>query len=212
MRFLFSLLLFYRAFLANAQDLSIGLHGAYSNNSILNQAVYNKNNSGLNIGANTQYGFNKYFAAYAELNYEVKGAKGEIAYYNSIGEQMLSYTKIQYLNYATLPVMARVLIGKEKPKIFFNGGIYYGFLVNAWVNPQDKNVDHTVTADFKRNDFGLCGGAGVQYSLHKNYLLRAEWRYNYGLMNISQAANDHFNRSNIFQLGVAYRIVQKVKK
>ncbi len=204
-----SLLITCWALTTSAQQVYFGLHGAYTTNTISTQTVYSASHVGINMGAHVQYSFNDYFAAYTELNYEQKGAEGTISFLNSIGETTLSYNQTQYLNYATLPVLFRASMGNNKARVFANAGMYYGFLFNAWVNPQTISVDHDITANFNHNDFGLAYGIGLSYQLNKQYALCGEWRMNNGLVNISKTGNNQLNQSIVFQLGFNYLLGAK---
>lgn len=206
----------YTALQMNAQQTAndvgrfyAGFHSGYNNSSIKNQSIYNQNNSGFLVGVDLSYALNKYFSLRAELNYEMKSAQGQITYYNSIGEQTLSYTKSQYLHYANIPVLAKIYLYNSNIKVFVSTGLYYGYLVEAWVNPQDVGVSHDVTTDYLRNDFGFIYGAGLQYNIANNYTLTAEWRNTLGLTNISSTTNNYYNRNTILQIGIARRVISK---
>ncbi|MEI6508364.1 MAG: porin family protein [Bacteroidota bacterium] len=206
----------YTALQMNAQQTAndvgrfyAGFHSGYNNSSIKNQSIYNQNNSGFLVGVDLSYALNKYFSLRAELNYEMKSAQGQITYYNSIGEQTLSYTKSQYLHYANIPVLAKIYLFNKDFKVFASTGLYDGYLIEAWVNPQDIGTSHDVTNDYLRNDFGFIYGAGLQYNIANNYTLTAEWRNTLGLTNISATASNYYNRTTIIQAGVAYKLFAK---
>ena len=205
MKAIYLSMLFFVSVVIQAQTIAIGGNCAYSNSSVSNNAPYTKSNNGFKMGVNLQYAFDAYFVLVSELNYEQKGSNGDINYTNTNGDITLTYNKTQYLHYATLPVLFRLQYG-NKLKPFIDAGFYYGFLVNAWENPQTVGIDHTVTSNFNRSDAGVCYGAGLTYLLNKQFTLSAEWRMNNGLMDISKNGNNARNQSNIFQLSVIYTL------
>ena len=196
-------MLFFVGVVIQAQTILVGGNIGYTNSSVSNNAPYDKSNNDFKMGVNFQYELKPYFALVSELNYEEKGSNGNINYNNSNGDITLTYNKTQYLHYATLPVLFRLQYG-NKLKPFIDAGFYYGFLINAWENPQTIGINHTVTNNFSRSDAGICYGAGLIYQLNKQYTLSAEWRMNNGLVDISKTGNNTMNQSNIFQLSIHY--------
>jgi len=201
-------MLFFVSAVIYAQTLTVGGNVGYSNSLGTNNAPFTNSNNNFKMGINFQYAFVPNFVLVSELNYEQKGGNGDINYYNTLGDITLTYNKTQYLHYATLPVLFRLQYG-NKLKPFIDAGFYYGFLINAWENPQIIGINHTVTNNFSRSDAGICYGAGLTFQLNKQYTLSAEWRMNNGLMDISKTGNNSMNQSNIFQLSIHYFINNK---
>lgn len=204
---LFALLCF--SYWCNAQRFAVNVHGGYNKTSLSDHPVYNQSIDAWSIGMGYVHQLNKYVGVQAELNYDLKGARGDITSYNSSGNKILSYSQNLQLHYVTVPVMARLNLGSGKFKVIANAGFYYGFLAGAWVNPQTKDISHDVTSDFNRNDLGLAAGAGFLYQLTPSYGLSLEWRNNTGFLSVSPTANNQFNRSNNVQLGMHYTFLQK---
>jgi opacity protein-like surface antigen len=199
------------SFYCKAQQIGVSIHGGYNQTSISGNSIADKSINAWNAGVGGMYELNKHIGVLAELNYDLKGAQGLISKYNAYGNKILSYNQTLQLHYLTLPVMAQFLVGSDRFNVFVNAGVYNGYLARAWVNPQDKGISHDVTSDFKRNDFGLAGGVGIQFQLNNHYGISLEWRNQYGLTNISSIANNQYNRINSFQFGVNYKFLPKTE-
>lgn len=115
---------------------------------------------------------------------QIRG-NGTINYYNQINEVVLSYNKMQVLNYAQVPLLFKYNFSKSaKHKLGILGGVQYGLLFAGWHNPQTVNINHNVTKQFVRNILG--GQLGLEYTkpLSGNLLLHIISSYRTSLTTI----------------------------
>ncbi|MBE7169862.1 MAG: PorT family protein [Williamsia sp.] len=133
----------------------------------------------FNLGLYAKLPLARGFSLQPELLYSGKGAK--LAYNNVLlgnGEYRFN------LNYVELPVLAVINIVKN---LNLQAGPYAAYLVNADItrlNSASGSVDKIKdlkTADFKRFDYGLAGGLGLDV---QNFTIGA--RYNYGLNEVGK--------------------------
>jgi hypothetical protein len=117
------------------------------------------------------------------------------------------------LNYVEVPVLAKYKFGKkDKPRVYVNGGAFYGLLVSAKTKTSGMSsifldeagqvplllppagtplppVDFTATTDIKddvnRDNFGITGGGGIEIPVGKNYLI-IDARVSRGLRSIQR--------------------------
>jgi hypothetical protein len=140
------------------------------------------------------------------------------------------------LNYIEVPVLIKYKFGKaDKPRIYINGGPYYGRLVSAktktagsstiYLDPAGQmpillppngdplppvSFDATtdIMNDVNGNNFGFTGGAGIEIPFGKNYLL-FDARVSRGLRAIQRdtAANGSSRTGNlVISIGYAFGI------
>ncbi|MGZ5514469.1 MAG: porin family protein [Candidatus Aminicenantales bacterium] len=125
--------------------------------------------------------------------------------YTIVTDNALEYR----FNYIQVPVMIKLNIipfGPVRP--FVAGGVYGSYLIKAQgvMKVAGETTKADFTADYKRLDYGLVGGAGLSFRL-PGFSISVEGRYNYGLMNIMKdpAAGDALkNRSLMALLGISY--------
>ncbi len=177
-----------------------------------------------NFGAFFEIGLNKKVSFQAEVNYAGQGGK-------RLGIQPISqppptlpplptgfyyyanFLNVAKLNYLEIPAMIKYKFSeKGKPRVYVNGGIYYGRLLNATqvtsgsstiffdragkvplllppngtplpAIPFDAETD--VINDLHRNNFGLTGGGGIELPHLKNYFL-IDARVSYGLLSLQK--------------------------
>ena len=136
---------------------------------------------GLNAGLFFKIPFTEFFAIQPEILYSSKGSK--VTYGNWIqGSGEYRYN----LNYIEVPMLAVFNLG---PHFNLHAGPYASFLASANVKDLKDNGDiDSITEfnadNFNRLDYGLSGGAAVEFS---NFTLGA--RYNYGLKEIGKSGN-----------------------
>jgi hypothetical protein len=115
------------------------------------------------------------------------------------------------LNYLEVPVLAKYKFGKkDKPRVYINGGVFYGRLLSAKTKTSGTStiyldeagqvplllppngtpvpdIDFTATTDIKndvnKNNFGITGGGGIEIPAGKNYFV-IDARIYRGLRNI----------------------------
>ena len=177
-----------------------------------------------NFGGFAEIGLKEKLSFQVELNYAGQGGK-------RIGVQPISqppptlpplpngiyyyadFRNVAKLNYLEIPVMLKYKFGaKDKPRVYLNGGIYYGKLLNAkqvtsgsstiYLDREGKTplllppnetalppIPFDATTDIKNdlnsNNVGLTGGGGIQFPHARNYFL-VDVRVSYGLLSIQK--------------------------
>jgi hypothetical protein len=136
---------------------------------------------GLNAGLFFKIPFTSFFAIQPEVLYSSQGSK--ITYDNRLqGSGEYRYN----LNYIQVPMLAVFNIG---PHFNLHAGPYAAFLASANIkdlhdNGDIDNITDLKADNFNRVDYGLSGGAALEFS---NFTLGA--RYNYGLKEIGKSGN-----------------------
>lgn len=177
-----------------------------------------------NFGGFVEIGLKNKLSFQVEVNYAGQGGK-------RIGIQPISqppaglpalptgvyyyanFKNVAKLNYLEVPAMLKYKFGsKNKPRIYLNGGVYYGGLVNAkqvtsgsstlFLDRDGKiplllppngtplpaisfNATTDIKNDIRGNNFGLTGGGGLEIPSGKNYFL-IDARISYGLKTIQK--------------------------
>lgn len=138
------------------------------------------------------------------------------------------------LTYLEIPAMLKYRFGKkEKPRLYVNGGVYYGYLIKADTVTKGSStlyldrdgrlplllppngdpfpaIPFDATTDIKselnRNNFGLTGGGGFEIPHRKNYFV-VDARIAYGLVSIQKdtALNGNSKTGNlVISFGYAF--------
>jgi hypothetical protein len=152
--------------------------------------------TGFLVGGNLTYSIRDTYGFTGKLLYAQKGAE-------------LNSTK-STLNYVEIPIVARLFFNKQGPfRPNFFAGPSFGFLTG--VKSQTGNGDK-VTVDnykdtFKTFDFGLTGGLGLNYEIAPETRLLVDFRYTYGLSDVSKSNASSVN-NQVFGItaGVSFGI------
>jgi len=168
------------------------------------------------------YQKNEKLAFFAEVNYDVRGAK-----YNQIVEDGIVYKTeykdiVQAVNYLNIPLMARFGLG-EKEWFYSYAGLYGGFVLSAHIkgkqvitnkfDPSDV-VETPVDKDYKNEmktfDMGAVIGVGVDFRVARRMDILADLRYNWGWLNTApQGQGQLYNTVWSFNLALVYKLTKK---
>ncbi|MEK7723085.1 MAG: porin family protein [Acidobacteriota bacterium] len=198
-----------------------------------------------NFGGFVEIGLRKKLSFQAEINYAGQGGK-------RIGIQPISlpppglpqlptgvyyygnFKNVAKLNYLEIPAMLKYKFSeKGKPRVYLNGGVYYGNLFSAkqitsgsstlYLDREGKvplllpptgtplppisfNAETDIKNDLNRHNFGLTGGGGLEIPHGKNYFL-LDARVSYGLLSIQKdtARNGNSKTGNlVISFGYAF--------
>ena len=204
-------------------DFAVGVNGGYMMSQVSFQPEVPQGwLGGMTGGVSFRYTCEKYFksicAIVAEVNYAQMGWKETIedkdnnpVYYpgDENKENPLYYER--RINYIQIPVMARLGWGRERKGVqaFFQIGpqigIYMDESTNTNIEPYRgtaKPRSSVVTAQESmpvenKFDYGIVGGAGIEFSLPKIGHILLDARYYFGLGNIyGNSKQDYFGKSN----------------
>ena len=200
-------------------------------NGYYNVSSFSKNytsGNGYQVGGFADYHFNKNIAAETGLFWSVKKYKFnyETSGFNISGDENLNYMEI--------PLCAKYTFGIKKIIPYISAGGFIGFLTGATNNisrtyittNETTNQINLPSADRRnKTNYGLLGGAGIMAKLGPGSLI-LDYRYLYGMVNISSAEKRYANqelmygyyyldddimlRNSVFSVGYAYYLSYKV--
>jgi hypothetical protein len=240
-RVLYILLLCLAPIIASAQvgkyrsDLAIGVNGGLAINSVtFSPRIQQSMHLGPELGVSIRYTCEKYFAAVCALQAEIN--------FTNLGWREVpengSYTYIRNMNYIQVPFMTRMGFGRERKGAmgYIILGPQLGFCIGEndirlgeWgdaTNPYDPqgpliNVPKKVEGAWqqynmaveKKFQYGIAGGAGVEFSHPKVGHIALEGRYYFGLSDIfKNGKKDTFGRSANSTITVKLSYFWDIKK
>lgn len=166
----------------------VGVKGGVSFTSVTD--LNGKNRTTGHAGVFYHHELNKSWCIQPEVLYAGAGQR----FTNDLGERRVLVT-----DYIQVPVMVQYFPIKH---LFFEAGPQVSWLINA--KAKDANQEHSdvisVKYNYRKSDFGINAGAGV--NINKNFGLYA--RYNWGLTDNSKDVNTYM-RNRDWQLGASVR-------
>jgi hypothetical protein len=208
-------------------DLAVGINGGYIMSSVgFIPEVPQGQLGGITGGLTVRYTCEKYFKSIcsivAEVNFAQVGWKEKIldmndqpVYYSDDTEMVNPLAYQRQMKYVQIPIMARLGWGRERKGVqaFFQIGPQIGMFLsdktttNLEIGKQTANVraskivaQDTMAVENKF-DYGIAGGAGIEFSIPKVGHFMLEGRYYYGLGNIyGNTKSDYFGKSNFGQI------------
>lgn len=228
--FIFSFLLFFMVTTVAQvgeyrSEFAVGVNGGYMLSNVgFQPTVPQSMIGGFTGGITLRYTCEKYFksicAIVAEVNIAQTGWKEKIldndnqpVYYVDDPSDALRYER--RATYLQIPLMARLGWGRERKGLqgFIQIGPQIGIFMNESTSTNLVPGKETVTARTsnivaqdsmaieKKFDYGITGGAGVEFSIPKVGHFILEGRYYYGLGNIyGNSKSDYFGKSNYGQI------------
>lgn len=191
-----------------------GKAGATLSNMAFSPSIEQKMVQGIMVGAVVRYTEEKIFGLQAELNIEQRGWK------ENFKETEFDYQR--KLTYIQLPVMTHIYFGSERVKGFVNLGPSVGYMLSESIkanfdyrNPADvagfpianRHINQMSMEVKNKFDYGICAGAGIEFTVKKKHSFLLEGRYYYGLGNIFSARKkDEFSasRGSSIQISLGY--------
>jgi len=220
-------------------DFAVGINGGFLMNQIsFTPSVPQDFMTGATGGLTLRYTCEKYFssvcAVTAEFNWAQMGWKESIldmndqpVYYVTDTEKTDPLRYSRRVTYLQIPVMARLGWGRERKG--FQGFLQIGPQLGLYLNEStDSNLQPGVGTQTTRSssivaqetmpvenkfDYGITGGAGLEYSHPKIGHFLLEGRYYFGLGNIfGNTKKDYFGKSNngaiVIKLSYLFDIVR----
>ena len=204
-------------------DFAVGVNGGYMMSQVSFQPEVPQGwLGGMTGGVSFRYTCEKYFksicAIVAEVNYAQMGWKETIEdkdnnpvyYYGDDNKENPLYYE-RRINYIQIPVMARLGWGRERKGVqaFFQLGPQIGIYMDESTNTNVEPYRATVTPRSSvvkaqedmpvenKFDYGIVGGAGIEFSLPKIGHILLDARYYFDLGNIyGNSKQDYFGKSN----------------
>ena len=230
-KYIFFCFVAFLPFMAKAQvgeyrtDFAVGVNGGYMLSKVsFTPDVPQNMLGGMTAGLTFRYNCEKYFkslcAIVAEVNIaqtgwkeKIEGMENQPLYYADDPDNALHYErKITYLQ---IPIFARLGWGRERKGLqgFFQVGPQIAFMLSektmtnlvpgyAPTEARASNIVNQETMPVeKKFDYGIAGGAGIEFSMPKVGHFLLEGRYYYGLGNIfGNSKSDYFGKSNFGQI------------
>ena len=230
MRKLLILLTLLMALTAKAQvgeyrtDFAVGVNGGYVLSTVgFTPEVPQSMLGGLTAGVTFRYTCEKYFQSICSIVAEVniaqvgwkeaiEGFDNQPLYYADSTAPLHYERKMTYLQ---IPLFARLGWGRERRGLqgFFQIGPQIGVFLSeststnlvpgyAPTEPRSSNIVAQESMPVENKfDYGIAGGAGIEFSASKIGHFMLEGRYYYGLGNIyGNSKSDYFGKSNFGQI------------
>ena len=229
-KYLLVLFLSFISFAVKAQvgeyrtDFAVGVNGGYVLSNVGFQPdVPQSMLGGMTMGVTLRYTCEKYFksicAIVAEVNLvqtgwkeKIQGMENQPLYYEGSTEALHYQRKMTYLQ---IPLFARLGWGRERKGLqgFFQVGPQLGIFLSESTTtnlidgeePTEQRSSSIVEQESKpvekKFEYGIAGGAGIEFSVPKVGHFMLEGRYYYGLGNIyGNSKSDYFGKSNFGQI------------
>lgn len=208
---------------ANAQreyspNFSIGAKGgATLSRMSFTPEVHQNMLQGLTFGVMARYHEEKLFGLIGELNITQRGWKEDFA-----RDEAPQFSYSRTLTYIQLPILTHIYFGPRKVKFFINLGPEFGFLISEKTDanfdyknyegvqdfPQGYRINRQLSMEVENKfDYGIAGGAGVEFFINKRNSIMLEGRYYFGLGNIFHATKRDFfsaSRGSSIEITVGY--------
>jgi hypothetical protein len=153
------------------------------------------------------------FLLQAELGYERKGNKLPPEYSEDVDKWVRGDTTFftkSNLDYLTIPVFAKVKIGRSN-NFYFQAGGYFGYLMNAkltGVRHGESITKEDILDGLSSTDYGIVAGAGLETPINRELSLLLDVKYNYGLKDlivdqeVTGPSEQLRNKSFIMSMGI----------
>lgn len=203
-------------------DFSMGVKGgATLSRMSFSPEVHQKMAQGFTGGIMARYREEKLFGLIAELNITQRGWKEDFA-----RDEAPEFSYERRLTYIQLPLLTHIYFGPKKVNFFVNLGPEFGLMLGDKIDanfdyhnigsingfPQGYRINRQLDMEVEnRFDYGIAGGAGVEFYINKRNSIMLEGRYYFGLGNIFHATKrDYFSASRgssiEITLGYMFRI------
>ncbi len=210
-------------FAANAQreyspNLSIGARAGVTLSSMsFTPEVHQSMIQGKTFGITARYTEERFFGLIAEVNLTQRGWKEDF-----VKDEAPQFEYSRTLTYIQIPLLTHIYFGSNKVKGFFNLGPEAGFMIGEKIksNFDYKNFDNI--PDFPKGyrtneqmkmeienkfDYGIAGGAGVEFFINRRNSIQLEGRYYVGIGNIFKATKRDFfaaSRGSSIEVTLSY--------
>ncbi len=153
--------------------------------------------AGMNLGLLAKYHFSDWVAVKSGIDYQTKGKKCDLP--GNAGEVKND------LSYLILPLKvefsASEKVGfKNRQRLFFATGPYFGYLLNTEQTLNGKTTDLNSVNDF---DFGWAFELGMEFPVFNKNALQVSLNYDMGVKEIATNTDIH-NKSASLNLGFLF--------
>ncbi|WP_300662773.1 porin family protein [Fluviicola sp.] len=191
--------------LAQSNKYNIGIDAGPNLSIILQEGMKQRNIQPIVLisgGLTFQYNCKKLFSFKTGISYQRKGSLTPSGTFFTIyGNKYQTGRFTSYLDYLTIPFLARFTFGK-KVHFFASLGPYFGYLLRDRIEEYKYGKYEYYEPDIEfryRWDFGFAGGIGVAVPIKKRWLFSLE------ACNYSGILNTYTNTTDL-RLGISYKL------
>ena len=164
------------------------------------------------FGITGAFNLNRTLLFQTELGYERKGNKFTNQYWDDMGELVddSTYLVKTNLDYVTIPLFAKINLGRSN-KFYFQAGGYYGYLLRTRFSGMKFGIlvsRENIISGLARHDYGVVLGGGLETPIRRELSLLLDMKYNLGMkdLNIDPLVHGHSNsiknKSFIMSMGI----------
>ncbi|MDE7334734.1 MAG: PorT family protein [Muribaculaceae bacterium] len=201
-------------------DLAIGVRaGATMSNMAWQPSVRQSMTPGCMAGLTIRYTEEKYFGLVADLVLTQRGWAEKF-------EDNPEFSYRRQFTYVQLPVMTHIYFGSQKFRGFVNLGPSVGFMIDDRITsnfnyrntaevanfPSGRRTAQLDMAVYRKVDYGITAGAGVEFRARRKHSFMVEARFYYGIGNVfSSKRGDTFGASRTMSLEASAAYLFRVK-
>lgn len=201
-------------------NLSLGGKAGVTMSSVsFSPEVHKKLSRGMTMGIAARYTEEKNFGLIAEINFTQRGWEEDFA-----RDDAPQFTYTRRLNYLSVPLLTHIYFGSRKVRGFFNLGPEFSFMLSNSIDANFDYENYQTVPDFpqgyrnnaqlnmaidRKFDYGIAGGAGIEFIIKRRHSFMLEGRYYFGLGNIfKDSKRDYFaaSRNNSIEITLKYMI------
>lgn len=203
-----------------APDFSLGARvGATISNMAWQPSVRQKMTEGFTVGITARYTEEKLFGLMADLNITQRGWAEKFE-----DTPELSYRR--QFTYVQLPVMTHIYFGSRTFRGFVNLGPSIGYMISDKITsnfaytdlasvknfPRDRRTEQLTLPVYRKFDYGIVGGLGMELRLKRKHSFMVEGRFYYGIANVfSSKRGDTFGASRTMSIEVTAAYLFRLK-
>ncbi|MAC94790.1 MAG: hypothetical protein CMC96_04740 [Flavobacteriales bacterium] len=147
------------------QSFNAGILAGINASQVTGDSYSGFNKAGILVGLYSDIDISSKINLQFEINYSQKGSRKNPN--TAEGDTEFFLLRLDYID---IPVMARV----RHNKFTFEGGVYYGQLVNNYI--EDENGPTEIPAEFNKfNEYDFGGLIGINFNVTENIIMN--WRY-----------------------------------
>jgi hypothetical protein len=155
----------------------------------------------FSIGATYSYYFSENVFLQSGIQFERKGAKMGIDFFDSSGNYYMTSDYILNRDYLILPVTCS-FVTHTKVKFYYGGGLFFGYLLGTKYKKSILSTKETFDTETKQIDFGINLGFGIVIPINNRFFIDLGLKDNLGLSNT--LTND-VARNNTFGLQIGLK-------
>ncbi len=199
-----------------------GKAGATLSRMSFSPEVHQKFTQGMTMGVAARYTEEKYFGLIAEINFIQRGWDEDFA-----EDEAPQFKYTRTLNYVSIPLMTHIYFGSNKVRGFFNLGPEVSFMLSDNISANFDYENYKSIPDFpqgyrtneqlnmpidRKFDYGIAGGAGIEFIVKRKHSFLLEGRYYFGLGNIyKDSKRDFFAASRNQSIEVTLKYMIRVR-